>query len=122
MNKNEPHSMPYASTGNAMHIVSSAHDGADGATEDEQFPTSAWEERFDMCEMDAILQMLHHLTSGLPGFLRNALLRRASRLPGLHGRFAPYYGTLSFHAAEGEVVGKSETWVITSTGERVKRW
>ncbi|MBK6830935.1 MAG: hypothetical protein IPG92_09475 [Flavobacteriales bacterium] len=72
--------------------------------------------------MDAILQMLHHLTSGLPGFLRNALLRRASSLPGLHGRFTPYNGTLSFHAAEGEVVGKSETWVITNEGERVKRW
>ncbi len=105
-----------------MHIVWSAQDDAGEATEDEQFPTCAWEERFDMCEMDAIMQMLHHLTSGLPGFLRTALLRRASRLPGLHGRFAPYYGTLSFHAEEGEVIGKSEMYVETSAGTLVKRW
>ena len=72
---------------------------------------SRWEERFDICEMHAILHMLHHLTQGLPGFLGRALLRRASHLPKLHGHFALYNGKLGFHAEESaEVVGMSESW------------
>ena len=87
------------------------------------YPASRWEERFDICELDAILHMLHHLTHRLPGFLRRALLRRASQLPKLHGHFAPYNGKLGFHAEESaEVIGMSERWRVNEKGEQERLW
>ncbi|MEO8068254.1 MAG: hypothetical protein ABI599_11230 [Flavobacteriales bacterium] len=84
---------------------------------------SRWEERFDICEMEAILHMLHHLVQGLPGFLGRALLRRASRLPKLHGHFGPYNGKLGFHAEESaEVIGMGEMWRVNEAGERERIW
>lgn len=84
---------------------------------------SLWEERFNMGQVDAILHMLHHLTQGLPGFLRRALLRRASRFPKLHGHFAPYGGKLGLHAEESpEVIGMSECWRLNGKGERERLW
>ncbi|MBL0126574.1 MAG: hypothetical protein IPP83_03755 [Flavobacteriales bacterium] len=93
------------------------------AMEADPYPASRWEERFDICQMDAILHMLHHLTHRLPGFLRRYVLRRASRLPKLHGRFAPYNGHLGFHAEESaEVIGMSESWRVNEKGEQERLW
>ncbi len=69
-----------------------------------------WEERFDICEMQAILHMLEHLSKGLPGAVRRMLLRRADQFPKLHGSFAPFHGELGFHAEEGEVIGMGHCW------------
>jgi hypothetical protein len=89
---------------------------------DEQYVPCKWEERFDICEMQAILHMLHHLTQGLPSPLRRWLLRRAGRLPKLHGHFGPFCGGLGFHAEEGEVIGMGETWRVMEKGVRERLW
>jgi len=81
-----------------------------------------WEERFDICQMQAILHLLEHLTAGLPGAIRRMLLRRADQFPMLHGRFAPFHGRLGFHAEEGEVIGPGECWEEGENGERVRLW
>ncbi len=89
---------------------------------DPDYPLCKWEERFDICQMHAILHMLAHLTSGLPGPLRRMLLRRADQFPKLHGHFAPYNGRLGFHAEEGEVIGMDECWHRNEDGTTERLW
>ena len=110
-------------TGNCMHIVWPVKDRDAGEPEEDALPASAWEERFDICQIDAILHILDQLTKGLPGAMRRWLLRRASRLPGLHGRFAPYHRRLAFFADDSyEMIGMSEQWIVHENGVREKRW
>jgi len=87
-----------------------------------EFPLCKWEERFDICQMHAILHMLAHLTSGLPSPLRRMLLRRADQFPKLHGHFAPYNDRLGFHAEEGEVIGMDECWHRNEDGTTERLW
>lgn len=86
------------------------------------YPLCKWEERFDICQMNAILHMLEHLTQGLPKPLGRMLLRRADQFPLLHGHFAPYVGGLGFHAEEGEIIGKDECWHRNEDGSSVRLW
>ncbi|MFZ1688018.1 MAG: hypothetical protein WAU70_11380 [Flavobacteriales bacterium] len=90
--------------------------------DDDEYVPCKWEERFELTEIDKMLHLLDHLIEGLPAKQQKELLLKASTLPGLHGRFAPHEGCLSFHAVEGEVIGKSETWVTYENGERKKMW
>ena len=84
---------------------------------------SRWEERFDMCEIDAILHMLHHLTRKLPGFARRWVLRYASKFPRLHGHFGPLHGNLAFHAEESpEAIGMSACWRVNADGTNEVLW
>ncbi len=85
-------------------------------------PLCKWEERFTICEMQAILHMLEHLTRGLPGAVRRMLLRRADQFPKLHGHFALFHGRLGFHAEEGEAFGPGECWMVGENGEREQLW
>ncbi len=87
-----------------------------------EIPLCKWEERFDVVQMHAILHMLAHLTSGLPGPLRRMILRRADQFPKLHGHFAPYNGRLGFHAEEGEVIGMDECWHRYEDGTTERLW
>lgn len=84
---------------------------------------SLGEERFDGCQLDAMLHLLQHLTRGLPGFARNWLLRRASALPHLHGHFGPLHGRLGFHAADNtEAIGMSACWGGQPDGTKYRLW
>ena len=87
-----------------------------------EYPQCKWEERFDICQMHAILHMLQHLTSGVPSPLRRMLLRRADQFPLLHGHFAPYNGRLGFHAEEGEIIGMDSCWHRNEDGSTVQLW
>ena len=98
-------------------------DAADQDVPDGDEEHSKWEERFDICQLDAILHMLHHLTKNLPGFARRWVLRRASTLPHLHGHFGPMHGTLAFHAADSyEAIGMSTTWRVHADGTHEEMW
>ncbi len=94
----------------------------EGASQDPSIVFCKWEERFGVCEIQAILHMLNHLSKGLPGPLRRLLLRRAGRFPKLHGHFAPYVGCLGFHAEEGEIIGMDECWRELENGQRERLW
>ena len=90
---------------------------------DQGYVPSKWEERFAMCQLDAILHMLHHLTRGLPVFARRWFLKRASKFPRLHGHFAPLHADLGFHASEcDEAFGMSSSWVVMADGTHKQRW
>jgi hypothetical protein len=89
---------------------------------DDDHQPSRWEERFDPTYIDALLQLLNAVCDGLPAFVQRWLLRRATRLPGLHGHFAQHNGEVSFFDKDGSISSPSETWIIHENGAHDKLW
>ncbi len=97
--------------------------GTEAKHEDDDDPApSAREERFDATYIDALLQLLNTVCHGLPAFVQRRLLRRASRVPGLHGHFAQRYGEVWFFDKDGSSYGPSESWITHANGLREKMW
>lgn len=59
------------------------------------------DERFNLEEVSAMMNLLQHLTHRWPGFAQRWLLRRATRLPHLHGTFSSCAGSVAFAGRDG---------------------
>ncbi len=93
----ERHSNPSAAPGahrmpaHAIRLVWRAEPAMNGHE-----PDAPPEDRFNEDELDAMLCLLQHLVRRWPGFAQRWLLRRATGLPRLHGRFRSCAGRVAF--------------------------
>lgn len=80
---------------NALRLVWRAEPTMDADTDWQQ------DECFNEDQLDAMLCLLQHLVRRWPGFAQGWLLRRATGLPRLHGRFSACAGRVAFSARDG---------------------